>query len=329
MISRALAVELVRAVRSPRRAARTRASPAAIEERVVVGQLARSADVHRLRARAAGGGVARARAGHAPPRRWSARSPRTRRRRRRSGSGVARHTTSSATRRARVHTSRVGDRDRDDDPRGSSGAARVTGGQHRRARSPGRHRRGSRSGRPRRAAVGRRGRRARVARARAAPSRRSPRSSPPDAERLDDLSVEDAHTAGRDRAECELLVTGHAELAHEEHVERRVQGRRESNATGTPPRGSPSTTTSSRPAYSRNRSASRRPASVRSRKRLAVVVVAMLRTAPSTTPRQVLVDGGRARRTRDKQRGFTASIGSRDQCCRGCPCTARRHDTAP
>ena len=35
--------------------------------------------------------------------------------------------------------------------------------------------------------------------------------------------VEDAHAAGGDRAHGQLLVAGHAELAHEEHVERRVQ----------------------------------------------------------------------------------------------------------
>jgi hypothetical protein len=43
------------------------------------------------------------------------------------------------------------------------------------------------------------------------------------AERLDHRLVEHADAAGRDRAERMLLVPGHPELAHQEHVERRTQ----------------------------------------------------------------------------------------------------------
>jgi hypothetical protein len=61
------------------------------------------------------------------------------------------------------------------------------------------------------------------------------------------LIVEHAHPAGGDRGHGQFLVTGDAELAHDEHVHRRIECTR--NLVGdrhTAARGSPSTTTSSR-----------------------------------------------------------------------------------
>ena len=43
------------------------------------------------------------------------------------------------------------------------------------------------------------------------------------AERVDDLVVHQANAAARDRAHRELLVSGHAELADDEHVERHAE----------------------------------------------------------------------------------------------------------
>src|SRR5262249_58562099 len=44
-----------------------------------------------------------------------------------------------------------------------------------------------------------------------------------DAETAHDVVVERAHGAGRDGAHRQLLVAGHAQLAHEKHVERRTE----------------------------------------------------------------------------------------------------------
>jgi hypothetical protein len=44
-----------------------------------------------------------------------------------------------------------------------------------------------------------------------------------DADALYDFFVEDPHTAGRNRAHGEFFVTGHAEFANDENVERQVE----------------------------------------------------------------------------------------------------------
>src|SRR5439155_15142446 len=44
-----------------------------------------------------------------------------------------------------------------------------------------------------------------------------------DVQRLDQLLVENARAARRDRPERDLLVTGNAELAHEEDIQRRLE----------------------------------------------------------------------------------------------------------
>ena len=85
--------------------------------------------------------------------------------------------------------------------------------------------------------------------------------------RVQQLLVQDAHAAGRDRPERELLVTRHPSLRTRNTSSGASSACAISNATGTPPRGSPSTTTSARPANPRSLSASRRPASDRSMKR--------------------------------------------------------------
>ena len=88
-----------------------------------------------------------------------------------------------------------------------------------------------------------------------------------DAERPDQISVENFDAPRGDRSDCELLLSGSAELPDDEDSSGAPRARAISNPTGTPPRGKASTSTSGRPAKRDSAPARRRPASLRSRKR--------------------------------------------------------------
>jgi hypothetical protein len=94
----------------------------------------------------------------------------------------------------------------------------------------------------------------------------------------------------------------HTQLPHHEDMERRAGAFATSYATGTPPRGRASTTTSSRPEYPCSRPASDRPASARSRKRLGFIVSLVSARRPGKRR------SGNPRRARLQRRGGIAAL---------------------
>ncbi|HWE13413.1 MAG TPA: hypothetical protein VG365_07880 [Solirubrobacteraceae bacterium] len=119
---------------------------------------------------------------------------------------------------------RVGDRDRDDHPRGIVQLDGAHGGQHRR---PGREPVVHQDHGP----TGQVGWRSLTAVGALAPRQLAPllgvdRLDPVGRKRelLEDRLVQHAHAAGRDRSERQLLVTWHAQLAHEKHIQGSIEG---------------------------------------------------------------------------------------------------------